>query len=196
MSETLDRHRRPLLTLGGVRQRPLPAREDHSAIKMPADGPPIRSIRAKPAPAPRPDSSPPALPEVKPAKPSKAAAPQPPGKPLRFVHTPADAETINQAREAEWLTRKSAAVQIEERLRALCPKVFTREAGVVPLKIGVHQDLYELLDKEFSQKQILKFLVGWVRRPAYRAIANADRGLRYDLEGNPVSCNWNTGPKR
>jgi len=184
---TLERPRRPLLTLSGVRQRPIPPREDYSEtspvaatapelIKMPAE-PPIRSIPAKPAPAPRPDSSPPVLP-VPTSKPKSVA---------KSIHVPADAETIaaNQRLEAEWHARQNGPKMVEMRLRELCPNSFND--NIVPLKIGIHRDINELLGKEFEQDIIGRFLRKWTRRKRYWGIVSKGQMVaRFDLDGQPV----------
>jgi hypothetical protein len=166
------------------------------SIKTPADEPPVRSIPVKEAPPPRPDSSPPASPAAKPK--STKAEPAPvkaaPAK-IKSIHAPADAATIahNQKMEAEWHAKQNGLKLVELRLRELCPNSFND--NIVPLKIGIHHDINQLLDKEFEQDIVGQFLRMWVRRYKYREAVKSDRDVvRFDLSGEPVStCQSDAG---
>ena len=91
-------------------------------------------------------------------------AAHPPPPPL---HQPADAETIawNARRELEWL---AAPGEIEATLRDLCPLAFRDPP--VPLAIGIHQPLVDLLSGEHEQIHIKRFLQSWTRQEAYKSV--------------------------
>ncbi len=83
------------------------------------------------------------------------------------MYAPADAETRawNQAREAQW---HAELARVEARLHELAPSLFNG-AAPVPLAIGIHTKLVELLADEFDDTTISRFLRNWTGRPAYLA---------------------------
>jgi hypothetical protein len=106
-------------------------------------------------------------------------AAHPPPPPL---HQPADAETIawNARRELEWL---AAPGEIEATLRDLCPLAFRDPP--VPLAIGIHQPLVDLLSGEHEQIHIKRFLQSWTRQEAYRSVL-IEGAARVDLDGQQI----------
>jgi sRNA-binding protein len=106
-----------------------------------------------------------------------------------MVHRPADPLTLawNQAREAEWhaarAAQDAAAAELERILRDLAPAVFA--GPPVPLQIGIHHHLAELLADEADSATISRFLRHWTKRTAYiQAIVRGD--ARRDLDGQPT----------
>ena len=180
MSDTLTRPRRPVLTLSGLRTRPLPLREDYSAIgpvaavpeaAKPATKPKPSPAKTAPPPAAKPAAEPSSEPSVKKPKPAKTNS----------IHSPASEEVCahNRKREAEW---HAGPALVEQRLRALYPAVFNDK--IVPLKIGIHHDINKLPGKEFDQDIVGRFLKRWTRRPEYRNIVNRSKDIaRYGLDG-------------
>ena len=118
----------------------------------------------------------------------------------RFVHQPADAETIawNQAhawpngwrRERRKKAHAEAVVDmLATRLRDMAPLVFGDEA--VPLKVGIHHDIAADLTGAADKETIRRFLQRWTRRNGYlRAIA---RGENWARSGRQFDRRTDTG---
>ena len=81
-------------------------------------------------------------------------------------------------------SRRRAELKVTERLlRDLAPRAFLKPAR--PLKIGICNDLIDLLAGEVAPIAVRRFLGCWCRRDAYlRALAYG--GARFDLDGAAV----------
>jgi len=67
-------------------------------------------------------------------------------------------------------------------LRPVYPDIFN-EREPLPLKLGIHHDLFKICGGEFSHNKLRNFLTIWTQRFEYRkALANSEH--RYDLNGD------------
>lgn len=122
-----------------------------------------------------------------------AAHPPVPERPPPFVHRPAYPETIawNRARDAEWEAEQEligtikvqTMAAIEALVRDLCPTTFCRPP--VPLAIGIHHALYELLAGDFEPIQVCRFLRSWPRQSVYQETL-IEGAARVDLNGQRI----------